>query len=112
MHRRTAWALLVAVVLFSGCGKKSKSEPGVGEWQRIGECGVKIESVSYGKVKGKGMFGPGESSEKLLIIRTQFRNLDKSVEVKHSPWMSDSTMMTVGISLTDDMGDKGDKGTR
>jgi hypothetical protein len=96
-----AWGLFAFVVV--GCGK---SEVGVGQWQRLGECEVQVESVQFGKIKGKGMFGPGESREDVLSIRTLFRNADSSHEVKHSPWQSDSSMLVSGITLTDEKGNK------
>lgn len=99
---RTLSLLILFLAIVLGCGKFKKVEPGVGEWQRLGECEVKIDSVSVGKVKGKGMFGPAESQDEVLIVRTLFRNVDSSVEVKHSPWQSDSSLLLVGLSLTDD----------
>src|SRR5437867_3022095 len=94
-------SVLIAV---SGCGVRGKSEAGVGEWLRLGECEVQVESVKVGKVKGKGMMGPGESTTDVFQVRTQFRNVDSSAEVKHGPWQSDSSMMMIGVSLTDDKG--------
>lgn len=103
MKRLIPVAFLLVSLSVAGCGK---SEVGVGQWQRLGECEVQVESVQFGKIKGKGMFGPGESREEVLSIRTLFRNRDESTEVKHSPWQSDSSMMTSGIALTDQKGTK------
>lgn len=103
MKRLIPAAVLMLALSGSGCGK---SEVGVGAWQRLGECEVQVESVTFGKVAGKGMFGPAESREEVLSVRTLFRNRDGSAEVKHSPWQSDSSMMVSGITLTDEKGNK------
>lgn len=103
MRRVIPAALLASALCFAGCGK---SEVGVGQWQRLGQCEVQVESVAFGKVSGKGMFGRGESNDEVLSVRTLFRNVDSAAEVKHSPWQSDSSMMVSGISLTDEKGNK------
>jgi hypothetical protein len=103
MKRLVPAACGVLALAVVGCGK---SEVGVGQWLRVGECEVQVESVQFGKVKGKGMFGPAESREEVLSVRTLFRNADSSREVKHSPWQSDSTMLVSGITLTDERGNK------
>src|SRR5262249_13565442 len=101
MYRLMHLGLFSLMLVVVGCGT---SERGVGEWQRVGECEVQVESVRLGKVQGKGTFGPAESSDEVFTIRTLFRNQDKSCEVKHSPWQSDSSLLVSGITLTDDKG--------
>lgn len=103
MKRLVAVVMLAVLLVVAGCGK---SEVGVGQWQRLGECEVQVESVQFGKIKGKGMFGPAESREEVFSVRTLFRNDDSSRQVKHSPWQSDSSMLVSGITLTDEKGNK------
>jgi hypothetical protein len=95
---------LLCLMILIGCSKKSSREAEVGEWQRLGECEVKVDLVRFGRVKGKGMLGPSESDKEVLIVRTLFRNVDESAQVKHSPWQTDGSILAVGIGLTDDNG--------
>jgi hypothetical protein len=101
MSARMRVLLVFSVITgFSGCSG-STPEAGIGVWQKVGPGAMLVKSVEIGKVQGKGMFGKGSSPDEHLLVRVQFRNESDSVALKLSALVNDSSVMLVGVSLTD-----------
>jgi hypothetical protein len=88
--------VLGLLLCLPACGRWGKGsgleEIGPEKWQLVGAGGLSITAVWHGKVKGRAMMGEGRSKDKVLVIRTQFRNFDDSTPIKYSPWQNEGMM--------------------